>query len=271
MKGTRGGTQAAGYLLPAPIYLQQQRARMMMMMELQKATAHVDVYLVGSNNTGVGGAARVPAGAAPATPRPPQPERQQSPSQRHFGYANLGRLSGDQPAEWFCRYRQSDQRGDLRAAVSRARDHRAREGVSGRCRLPPEEADEAGSDDDHAGSSKDRFYSSRVRRFYGQFTYPGTFVAWTWNRSSQASAYKRNPRRPAHRHSRRWPRHGTPPLASTKAPSTPPSIVEIRLDQHRALASLAGVVHGRLGLDGDPLFIGRLGREGLACVPSFEA
>ncbi len=89
MKGTRGGTQAAGYLLPAPLYLQQQRARMMMMMELQKATAHVDVYLVGSNNTGVGGPGPRPAGAAPEPPRPPQPERPQTPTQRHFGYANL--------------------------------------------------------------------------------------------------------------------------------------------------------------------------------------
>ena len=35
--------------------MQQQRARMMMMMELAKSTAHVDVYIVGSNNTGVGG------------------------------------------------------------------------------------------------------------------------------------------------------------------------------------------------------------------------
>ncbi len=89
MKGTRGGTQPGGYLLPAPIYLQQQRARMMMMMELQKATAHVDVYLVGSNNTGVGGPGPRAAGAAPEAPRPPQPERPQTPSQRHFGYANL--------------------------------------------------------------------------------------------------------------------------------------------------------------------------------------
>ena len=89
MKGTRGGTQSAGYLLPAPLYLQQQRARMMMMMELQKATAHVDVYLVGSNNTGVGGPGPRPAGGAPEPPRPPQPERPQTPSQRHFGYANL--------------------------------------------------------------------------------------------------------------------------------------------------------------------------------------
>jgi Asp-tRNA(Asn)/Glu-tRNA(Gln) amidotransferase A subunit family amidase len=89
MKGTRGGTQSAGYLLPAPIYLQQQRARMMMMMELQKATAHVDVYLVGSNNTGVGGPGPRAAGAAPEAPRPTQPERPQTPTQRHFGYANL--------------------------------------------------------------------------------------------------------------------------------------------------------------------------------------
>lgn len=90
MKGTRGGTQANGFLIPAPLYLQQQRARMMMMMELQKATAHVDVYLVGSNSTGMGGPAGPrPAGAAAETPRPPQPQRPQSPSQRHFGYANL--------------------------------------------------------------------------------------------------------------------------------------------------------------------------------------
>jgi Asp-tRNA(Asn)/Glu-tRNA(Gln) amidotransferase A subunit family amidase len=88
MKGTRGGTQANGYLLSAPQYLQQQRARMMMMMELQKATAHVDVYLVGSTNTGIPAPPR-PAGAAADAPRPPQPDRVQSPSQRHFGYANL--------------------------------------------------------------------------------------------------------------------------------------------------------------------------------------
>ncbi len=39
-----------------------------MMMELQKATAHVDVYLVGSNNTGVGG-------AGPACRPAPRPKR----------------------------------------------------------------------------------------------------------------------------------------------------------------------------------------------------
>jgi Asp-tRNA(Asn)/Glu-tRNA(Gln) amidotransferase A subunit family amidase len=91
MKGTRGGSSGAGArLIPAPEYLQQQRARMMMMMELAKATSHVDVYIVGSNNTGVGGPGGPRPGAAPAGPPPaPRPEREQSPTQRHFGYANL--------------------------------------------------------------------------------------------------------------------------------------------------------------------------------------
>jgi Asp-tRNA(Asn)/Glu-tRNA(Gln) amidotransferase A subunit family amidase len=88
MKGSRGGTQTNAYLVPAPLYIQQQRARMMMMMELQKATAHVDVYIVGSNNTGVGGPGPRAAGA-PEAPRPPQENRPQSATQRHFGYANL--------------------------------------------------------------------------------------------------------------------------------------------------------------------------------------
>jgi Asp-tRNA(Asn)/Glu-tRNA(Gln) amidotransferase A subunit family amidase len=89
MKGTRGGgSSASARLIAAPEYLQQQRARMMMMMELAKATAHVDVYIVGSNNTGVGGPPR--AATTPATPPPaPRPDREQSPTQRHFGYANL--------------------------------------------------------------------------------------------------------------------------------------------------------------------------------------
>jgi Asp-tRNA(Asn)/Glu-tRNA(Gln) amidotransferase A subunit family amidase len=75
-------------------YLQAQRVRMMMMMALAKATSHVDVYLVGSNNTGVGG--RGPGGeparsgqAAAGPPRPPEPPRPQSASQRHFNMANL--------------------------------------------------------------------------------------------------------------------------------------------------------------------------------------
>ena len=89
MKGTRGGgSSAPARLVPAPEYLQQQRARMMMMMELAKSTAHVDVYIVGSNNTGTGGPPR--REGAPETPPPaPRPAREQSPTQRHFGYANL--------------------------------------------------------------------------------------------------------------------------------------------------------------------------------------
>jgi Asp-tRNA(Asn)/Glu-tRNA(Gln) amidotransferase A subunit family amidase len=91
MKGTRGGGSGANArLVPAPEYLQQQRARMMMMIELAKATAHVDVYLVGSNNTGVGGPGGPRPDAAPGTAPPaPRPDREQSPTQRHFGYANL--------------------------------------------------------------------------------------------------------------------------------------------------------------------------------------
>jgi Asp-tRNA(Asn)/Glu-tRNA(Gln) amidotransferase A subunit family amidase len=102
MKGTRSA-RPTGRLVPAVDWLQSQRVRMMMMMELAKATAHVDVYIVGSNNTGVGGpggrgpgaggpgaAAGAPgANPAAAPPRPAEPPRPQSPSQRHFGMANL--------------------------------------------------------------------------------------------------------------------------------------------------------------------------------------
>jgi Asp-tRNA(Asn)/Glu-tRNA(Gln) amidotransferase A subunit family amidase len=88
MKGTRSG-RPTGRLVPAVDYLQSQRVRMMMMMELAKATAHVDVYLVGSNNTGVGGPGPRPAAQGATPPRPPEPPRPQTPSQRHFGMANL--------------------------------------------------------------------------------------------------------------------------------------------------------------------------------------
>jgi Asp-tRNA(Asn)/Glu-tRNA(Gln) amidotransferase A subunit family amidase len=89
MKGTRSA-RPTGRLVPAVEWLQSQRVRMMMMMELAKATAGVDVYIVGSNNTGVGGPGG-PRTAQPAAapPRPAEPPRPQSPSQRHFGMANL--------------------------------------------------------------------------------------------------------------------------------------------------------------------------------------
>jgi Asp-tRNA(Asn)/Glu-tRNA(Gln) amidotransferase A subunit family amidase len=90
MKGTRGGGSGANArLIPAPEYLQQQRARMMMMMELAKATSHVDVYIVGSNNTGSGGPPARREGEPAPPPPPRRPDREQPPTQRHFGYANL--------------------------------------------------------------------------------------------------------------------------------------------------------------------------------------
>jgi Asp-tRNA(Asn)/Glu-tRNA(Gln) amidotransferase A subunit family amidase len=65
MNGSRGSNNsgANARVTSAVDYLQSQRTRMMMMMELAKATEAVDVYLVAGNNGG-GGAGR---GAAPAT------------------------------------------------------------------------------------------------------------------------------------------------------------------------------------------------------------
>ena len=158
MKGTRSA-RPSGRLVPAVEWLQSQRVRTMMMMELAKATAHVDVYIVGSNNTGMGGpgGGRTPGSSGPAaaaggaggeggaaTPRPADPPRPQTPSQRHFAMANLAcypainlpeRLRGDP---------HPDQCHDLRAALSGAADSRAGQGVSGRREAPPGEAGQAG-------------------------------------------------------------------------------------------------------------------------------
>jgi Asp-tRNA(Asn)/Glu-tRNA(Gln) amidotransferase A subunit family amidase len=82
MTGTRSA-RPNGRLVPAVEWLQSQRVRMMMMMELAKATAGVDVYIVGSNNTGMGGP------TPPPGPRPAEPPRPQTPTQRHFAMANL--------------------------------------------------------------------------------------------------------------------------------------------------------------------------------------
>ena len=151
MKGTRGGNSQGGRLVSAPDYLQQQRARMMMMIELAKATSHVDVYVVGSNNTGVGGPGPRAAGA-PATPPAGAAAASAVADAASFCDGECRGLSGDQPAEWLCRHRQPDQRRDLRAAVSRAGDHRAGQGLSGCRRLPPAKADQAGRADDHASA-----------------------------------------------------------------------------------------------------------------------
>ena len=70
MTGSRGGTRKSAWLTPAVEYLQSQRVRMMMMTKLAEATQGLDVYLVGSNNTGgtpgTGGGGR--RGGGPETP-----------------------------------------------------------------------------------------------------------------------------------------------------------------------------------------------------------
>ena len=64
MKDTRSA-RPTGRLVPAVDYLQAQRMRMMMMMELAKATSHVDIYIAASNNTGVGGPGGIPVDRGP--------------------------------------------------------------------------------------------------------------------------------------------------------------------------------------------------------------
>ncbi len=101
MKEARGGGRPNGRLIPAVEYLRSQRLRMMMMMKLAEATAHVDVYLVASNNTGGGdgggrggrgggrGADPTTPDTAAATTAPTEPPRPQTPAQRHSTMANL--------------------------------------------------------------------------------------------------------------------------------------------------------------------------------------
>ena len=87
MKEARGGGRNAGRLIPAVEFLQAQRVRMMMMEKLAAATAHVDVYLVASNQNGVGGPPG--GGRGGRGDAPPEPPRTQPPTQRHFAMANL--------------------------------------------------------------------------------------------------------------------------------------------------------------------------------------
>jgi len=63
-----GGGGAGTRLVSAVEYLQSQRTRMMMMMELAKATQGVDVYLVAGGGGGAGGGARAAAPAEPGAP-----------------------------------------------------------------------------------------------------------------------------------------------------------------------------------------------------------
>jgi Asp-tRNA(Asn)/Glu-tRNA(Gln) amidotransferase A subunit family amidase len=86
-KVSRNRARPTGRLTSAVDFLQSQRARMMMMEALAKATAHVDVYVVASNSIGRGGPGGPPTPPAPGAPRPPR--RPQPPGQRHFQLANL--------------------------------------------------------------------------------------------------------------------------------------------------------------------------------------
>ncbi len=90
MKTARGGARTNGRLVPAVEYLQSQRVRMMMMMKLADATAHVDAYIVASNNIGgtgtPGGRGDGRGGAAGG---PAADDRPQTPTQRHSNMANL--------------------------------------------------------------------------------------------------------------------------------------------------------------------------------------
>ena len=112
LTGARGGNRKSAWLTPAVEYLQQQRVRMLMMMKLEEATRDIDVYLVGSNNSGgtpgpAGGRGRgatpEPTGDPSATAAAAAPGRGAgagrgrggpgggggNPSQRHFTMANL--------------------------------------------------------------------------------------------------------------------------------------------------------------------------------------
>jgi Asp-tRNA(Asn)/Glu-tRNA(Gln) amidotransferase A subunit family amidase len=86
-KARAGVGRPTSRLVSAVDFLQGQRLRMMMMEELAKATAHVDLYVVASNSIGRGG----PGGPPPGTPagRARAPRRPQGPTQRHFTMANL--------------------------------------------------------------------------------------------------------------------------------------------------------------------------------------
>ena len=102
MKDTRSG-RPTGRLMSAVDFLQSQRIRMMMMMDLAKATEGLDVYIVAANNN-------------PGAPPPPRPEgapagpprgfnnRPQGPAQRHSTMANLACYPAMNIANGFSEY-----------------------------------------------------------------------------------------------------------------------------------------------------------------------
>jgi Asp-tRNA(Asn)/Glu-tRNA(Gln) amidotransferase A subunit family amidase len=88
MKDTRSA-RPTGRLMSAVDFLQSQRIRMMMMMELAKATDGLDVYLVASNNNPGAPPPPRPQGAEAGPPRGGFNNRPQGPAQRHSTMANL--------------------------------------------------------------------------------------------------------------------------------------------------------------------------------------
>ncbi|HUR21422.1 MAG TPA: amidase [Vicinamibacterales bacterium] len=95
--GARGASRPSAWLTPAVEFLQQQRIRMMMMMELEKATRGLDVYVVASNNTGgtptpAGGRGRGAAGD------PTDPAAAAAAGAAGAGRAGAGRAAGDPAA-----------------------------------------------------------------------------------------------------------------------------------------------------------------------------
>jgi Asp-tRNA(Asn)/Glu-tRNA(Gln) amidotransferase A subunit family amidase len=84
---SRGAGMRSARLVPAVEYLQSQRARAMMMAELAKATAEVDVYLAPADRSVTGAdpdKPGAPGGGEAGTTRGPQ-----GPTIRHFNMANL--------------------------------------------------------------------------------------------------------------------------------------------------------------------------------------
>ena len=88
MKEARGGARFGGRLVPAVDYLQAQRTRMMMMMDLAKATSGVDVYIVASANAGSVPPAGPRGQGTRGGGRGNQPQPPQTPAQRHSTMAN---------------------------------------------------------------------------------------------------------------------------------------------------------------------------------------
>ncbi len=97
MDEARRGARNSSRLIPAVEYLQSQRARMMMMTELAKATEGIDVYVVassprrGGGRGGRGGARGGARGAPPAggRGRGRGPATPPTPARRHSTMANL--------------------------------------------------------------------------------------------------------------------------------------------------------------------------------------